>query len=325
MDADEPDEADDPGWFLVDPATEGTPAARWLYEYADGTVVDDEGRVQVETPPVHLVAAPAVEARPRRTRSRRAPRRSSLSSTRSPSPSPSRTPSPRAPVGRACRDHGASEPEPETSPRRSLGPRAPRGRPGRDHGAPRAEPQPGATPEPQPSGGPPSRCGRRDPARRPRGREPPLARAAAGPSRGSGPGARRRRGAAAVVIGVLVGRGTDRGDATASQAASRFDPPDAVPLDSEYVSSSRVLPSGAVVVDHWVRTSRPFTDVRLEAPRPRLRGGRVATARRCASRRRRGRRSGPGTLGTGRGRRTTAGRPPRCTSTTCSPGWCGAA
>ena len=102
----------------------------------------------------------------------------------------------------------------------------------------------------------------------------------------------------AAVIGVLVGRGTDRGDATASPAASRFDPPDAVPLDSEYVSS-RVLPSGAVVVDHWVRTSRPFTDVRLEAPRRAFGSAGVATARQVRVETASGRRSGPGTLGTG--------------------------
>ncbi len=284
VDVDEPDEADDPGWFLVDPVTEGTPAARWLYEYADGTVVDDEGRVQVETPPVHLVAAPAVEAAAEEDPERRAPRRSSLSRPRrSPSPSPSRTPSPQPPVGRACRDHGAlrarardrvrdgawaASPPPAdpvvTAPGRATGPSHSRSR--------------------SPSRGPPSRW--RSPRPRPPspGESRPLLAPPRVPPRGSGPGARRRRGGRRD-RGPGRARHGPRGR-DASPAASRFDPPDAVPLDSEYVSS-RVLPSGAVVVDHWVRTSRPFTDVRLEAPGAPSGAPAWPPPGRCASRRRR--------------------------------------
>ena len=54
------------------------------------------------------------------------------------------------------------------------------------------------------------------------------------------------------------------GKATGSETA-RFDPPAPVPADGEYVQS-RVLPSGDLEVQHWIRSSVPIFQVTLSLP-----------------------------------------------------------
>ena len=51
----------------------------------------------------------------------------------------------------------------------------------------------------------------------------------------------------------------------AKEPATRFDPPDALLANSEYVQS-RVLPSGNLQVEHWIRSTRPISKLTLRVP-----------------------------------------------------------
>ena len=82
--------------------------------------------------------------------------------------------------------------------------------------------------------------------------------------------------AAAVVTGLvlvalgalqLVRGGVEAPLPRASAATLRFTPPAAVPTGSELVRT-RVLDSGALRVDHWVRPAGPVTSVGLAVPGP---------------------------------------------------------
>ena len=51
----------------------------------------------------------------------------------------------------------------------------------------------------------------------------------------------------------------------AKQPAAKFDPPEALPANSEYVQS-RVLHSGDVQVQHWIRSARTISELTLRVP-----------------------------------------------------------
>src|SRR4029078_10210141 len=51
----------------------------------------------------------------------------------------------------------------------------------------------------------------------------------------------------------------------AQKPAARFDPPDALVANSEYVRS-RVLPSGDLRVQHWIRSTRAISELTLRMP-----------------------------------------------------------
>jgi hypothetical protein len=75
--------------------------------------------------------------------------------------------------------------------------------------------------------------------------------------------------AAALALGLLITRpwsGEEPPSTSGSSTGgSPFTPPDAVPDNSEYVRR-RVLPSGEIRVDHWIRSSNPISGLVMRVP-----------------------------------------------------------
>ena len=67
-----------------------------------------------------------------------------------------------------------------------------------------------------------------------------------------------------LVLVVTQHRGSDDVPG-AKKPAAKFDPPEALLANSEYVQS-RVLPSGGVQVEHWIRSTRKISELTLRVP-----------------------------------------------------------
>jgi len=69
----------------------------------------------------------------------------------------------------------------------------------------------------------------------------------------------------AIGLAVVLAQRWGEGDRQGTAIQAGFSPPEAVPVNTEYVRS-RVLPSGDLSVEHWIRSTRGIYELTLSLP-----------------------------------------------------------